>query len=73
MCPPLLFARLVVFGQTSFASFTSYLRVLACASIGPVTWPCFLHSVSGILLLPVKKMLCMRLGGARAGCIHFFM
>ena len=72
MCPPLLFAQLVVCGQTNFASCASYVRVLACASIGPVTWPCFLHSVSCILLLPVKK-LCMRLSGARAGCSHFFM
>ena len=57
MCAPLLFARLVVCGQTNFAFCTSYLRVLACASIGPVTWPCFLRSVSGILLLPVTKAL----------------
>ena len=56
-CAPLLFALLVAFGQTNFASCTSYLRVLACASIGPVTWPCFLHSVSCILLLPVTKAL----------------
>ena len=55
MCAPLLFARLVVCGRTSLAFCTSYLRVLACASIGPVTWPCFLHNVSGILLLPVTK------------------
>ena len=66
------FARLLVCGRTNFAFCTSYLRVLACASIGPVTWPCFLHSVSGILLLPVTKA-CMRQSGARAGCICFFM
>ena len=57
MCAPLLFALLVAFGQTNFASCTSYLRVLACASIGPVTWPCFLRSVSCRLLLPVTKAL----------------
>ena len=56
-CAPLLFALLVAFGQTNFASCTSYLRVLACASIGPVTWPCFLRSVSCRLLLPVTKAL----------------
>ena len=66
------FARLLVCGRTNFAFCTSYLRVLACASIGPVTWPCFLHSVSGILLLPVTKA-CLRRSGARAGCICFFM
>ena len=32
----------------------------------------FLHSVSGVLLLPVTKA-CMRRSGARAGCICFFM
>ena len=66
------FAQLVVCDRTNLAFCTSYLRVLACASIGPVTWPCFLQSVSGILLLPVTKA-CRRWSGARAGCIYFCM
>ena len=63
MCAPLLFALLVAFGQKNFASCTSYVRVLACASIGPVTWPCFLRSVSCRLLLPVTKALDALEGG----------
>ena len=62
--------RLWVCDRTNFAFCTSCQQVLACASIRPITWPCFLQSVSGILLLPVTKA-CMRRSGARAGCICF--